>query len=56
MTFKYSAEVQCEGKHAFANRAQAESTMKKKGGDMVSYKCVYCQHWHVGHALRKGTK
>jgi hypothetical protein len=53
---KYSEQVQCEGKHAFTSRSQAELTMKKKGNDMVSYKCVFCHQWHVGHALRKEKK
>jgi hypothetical protein len=47
----------CEGKHAHLDQATAVThliSLKHKGDfGLITYKCPFGNHWHVGHPPRK---
>lgn len=43
----------CDGKHRFDTYAQAQSTLRKRCGEMRAYHCSRCNGYHVGDSANQ---
>lgn len=49
-------EAQCEGKQRFASVDDIAKALRRTGHKYNPYRCPYCQGWHVGGGISRGTR